>query len=110
MKYEDRWYSDVPLSDQTPDLIVPTLFWSKFANYVCGIERDRGYFISNECILCTRNLSEMLLALAVTDLPFEAPSPAVAELPAQASRRPAILSADSPVMVFIKEIAPSEVR
>jgi len=110
MKYEDRWYSDVPLSNQTPDLIVPTQFWSQFANYVCGIERNRGYFISNECILSTRNLSEMLLALAVTDLPFEAPSPKMFEQPAQASRRPATLQASHPVMIFIKEIIPSVVR
>jgi len=44
MKYEDRWYSDVALSDQTPDLIVATSFWSQYANYVCGIERARGFF------------------------------------------------------------------
>jgi len=110
MKYEDRWYSDVPLSEQTPDLIVPTEFWSQYANYVCGIERDRGYFISDKCILCTKNLSEMLLALAVTDLPFEAPSPKMHELQAQASRRPATLHASHPVMIFIKEIIPSSVR
>merc|ERR1711920_109986 len=110
MKYEDRWYSDVPLSDQTPDLIVPTEFWSQYANYVCGIECNRGYFISDQCILCTRNLSEMLLALACTDLPFEAPSPKMHELQAQASRRPATLYASHPVMIFIKEIIPSTVR
>jgi len=110
MKYEDRWYSDVPLTEQTPDLIVPTLFWSQYANYVCGIERDRGYFLSDQCILCTRNLPEMLLALACTDLPFEAPSPKMHELQAQASRRPATLYASHPVMIFIKEIIPSTVR
>merc|ERR550534_2296554 len=110
MKYEDRWYSDVALSDQTPDLIVPAKFWSEYANYTCGIERSRGYFLSNECINCTRNLSEMLLALAVTDLPFEADSPKMLELPAQASRRPATLAASNPVMIFIKEIVPAKVR
>jgi len=110
MRYEDRWYADVPLTKQTADLIVATRFWSQYANYVCGMEKSRGAFLSDQVILCTRNLSEMLLALAVTDLPFEAPSPTVDELPAQASRRPAILNASHPVMVFIKEIAPSIVR
>jgi len=110
MKYEDRWYSDVPLAKQTPDLIVPTQFWSQYANYICGIERSRGYFLSDQCIHCTKNLSEMLLALAVTDLPFEAPSPRMYEGQAQASRRPATLQASSPVMIFIKEIIPSTVR
>jgi len=111
MRYEDRWYADVPLAKQTADLIVPTRFWSQYANYVCGIEKRGGVFLSDQVILCTRNLSEMLLALAVTDLPFEAPSPTVDELPASASRRPAILNAiDHPVMVFVKEIAPSTVR
>jgi len=52
----------------------------------------------------------MLLALAVTDLPFSAPSPKMTELPAQASRRPATLVAAYPVMIFIKEIVPSTVR
>jgi len=110
MRYEDRWYADVPLAKQTADLIVPSRFWSQYAKYVCGLERNRGAFLSDQVILCTKNLSEMLLALAVTDLPFEAPSPTVSELPAQASRRPAILNAKHPVMVFIKEIAPSVVR
>merc|ERR1719397_2221201 len=110
MRYEDRWYADVPLAKQTADLIVPTRFWSQYANHVCGIEKSRGVFLSDQVVLSTRNLSEMLLALAVTDLPFEAPSPTVDELPAQASRRPAILNAEHPVMVFVKEIAPSTVR
>jgi len=110
MKYEDRWYSDVPLGEQTSDLIVPTRFWSQYANYVCGIDRSRGNFLSDQCIHSTRNLSEMLLTLAVTDLPFEAPSPKMYELPAQASRRPATLTASHPVMIFIKEIVPSTVR
>jgi len=110
MKYEDRWYSDVPLGEQTSDLIVPTRFWSQYANYVCGIDRSRGHFLSDQCIHSTKNLSEMLLTLAVTDLPFEAPSPNMNELPAQASRRPATLTASHPVMIFIKEIVPSTVR
>merc|ERR1719204_69147 len=110
MKYEDRWYSDVALADQTPDLIVPTEFWSQYANYACGIERSRGYFLSDQSIYCTRNLSEMLLTLAVSDLPFEAPSPKMTELPAQSCRRPATLLASHPVMIFIKEIVPSTVR
>jgi len=110
MRYEDRWYADVPLTEQTADLIVPTRFWSQYANHACGIERNRGAFLSDRVILCTRNLSEMLLGLAVTDLPFEALSPTVSEQPSQASRRPAILSASDPVLVFIKEIAPSTVR
>jgi len=110
MVHEERWYYNVALKDQTKDLITANKFWNDYANYLCGIVRSRGRFLSENAIKCTKNLSEMLLVLAVTDLPFAAPSPKMTELPATASRRPATLIASHPVMIFLKEIAPSTVR
>jgi len=110
MVHEERWYYNVALKDQTKDLITANKFWSDYANYLCGIVRSRGRFLSEHAIKCTKNLSEMLLVLAVTDLPFSAESPKMTELPATASRRPATLIAGNPVMIFLKEIAPSTVR
>merc|ERR1719336_1869106 len=107
---EESWYFGVPLAKQTKDLITANKFWSDYANYACGVVRSRGKFLSEHAIKCTKNLSEMLLVLAVTDLPFSAPSPKMTELQPAASRRPATLIASSPVMIFLKEIAPSTVR
>merc|ERR1719445_25217 len=108
--YQERWYTDVPLADTTSDLIVPTAFWADYASFVLE-KGEAGAFLHPQVTLATRNVSEMLLALAATDLPLEADEPVFTPLSAEnKNERPMQITAKTPVIVFIKEIVPSESR
>jgi hypothetical protein len=63
----ERNYWRVLIGDHDADLISPTPFWLDFAE-----SRPGEAFVSEHFPLATRNVTEMLLALALLDLPFEA--------------------------------------
>jgi hypothetical protein len=63
----ERDYWRVRIADDDSDLIQPSPFWLDFAE-----SRANVPFVSAHFPLATRNTSEMLLALALLDLPFEA--------------------------------------
>ncbi len=60
-------YWHLPPDQQTADRIQPNRFWRDYANHV------EGPFISRYFAEANRNLTEMMFALAVTDLPFKGP-------------------------------------
>jgi hypothetical protein len=63
----ERNYWRVPIASHDAGLITPTPFWLDFAASRPGMP-----FVSTRFPLATRNVTEMLLALALLDLPFEA--------------------------------------
>jgi hypothetical protein len=68
---ENNWYK-VPLDRQGPELITINRFWRDWAKH-----DGKGPFVSVHLAEATRSLAEMLCALAVLDLPFEASKPDV---------------------------------
>lgn len=67
-EWAENNYYQLPIDQQTPELITINAFWADFA------KRDASKpFLSRNVAEPTKNASEMLLALAVLDLPFESP-------------------------------------
>jgi len=62
----ERNYWRVRIASHTADLVTPTPFWQDFAEVQPGAP-----FLSPRFPLATRSVNEMLLALALLDLPFE---------------------------------------
>jgi hypothetical protein len=60
-------YWKVPQGSRTSDLVSPSRFWLDYMEAPSGTT-----FLSTHFTLATRSVTEMLLALAVLDLPFEA--------------------------------------
>ncbi|HRF00117.1 MAG TPA: hypothetical protein PLI18_06345 [Pirellulaceae bacterium] len=93
---ENRWYQ-LPLDQQTADRIGTNRFWIDFVKH----EGETG-FLSPHLAEATDNLSEMLLALAVLDLPFEAP-----EHKSEIEGDRITLTAAGPMIVFHEQIRPA---
>jgi len=87
-------YYQLPIEQQTADLIPASAFWADYA------ERDvKKPFLSAHFQEATRNFTEMMMALAVMDLPFEA----TAHKESLEGLR-YTLSAGSPLVLFHREI------
>ncbi|MEZ6184492.1 MAG: hypothetical protein R3F62_05705 [Planctomycetota bacterium] len=91
-------YYRVHLREQGPGLISPNAFWADFARH------QDGPFTSPHFVRATESLNEMLCALAVLDLPFEAAAPDVSFAEGRCT-----LTAKSPLVVFHEEIKPTQV-
>ncbi|MFV8751529.1 hypothetical protein ACNOYE_13375 [Nannocystaceae bacterium ST9] len=86
------------IHEQGPELIRVNAFWREFA------EHDPGApFLSRHFVRATSCLAEMLCALAVLDLPFEA-TPPITEF----EQARLTLRAATPLLVFSKQIAAVE--
>lgn len=90
-------YYERPLDEQGPDLIPVNAFWRDFA----GRDRARP-FLSAHVAQATSCFAEMMLALAVLDLPFEAPRP---ETTYEGGRL--TLRTPGPAIVFHQELRPA---
>ncbi|MCA8923206.1 MAG: hypothetical protein KDD82_15430 [Planctomycetes bacterium] len=89
-------YYRVLLEQQGPELITPNAFWRDFAAH------REGPFCSAHFVRATNRLCEMLCALALLDLPFDAEKP---EVSFQGGR--CTLRAGTPLLVFHEEIKPT---
>lgn len=96
---ENRYYK-LPLGQQGPALIPVNAFWRDYARWVA--EGSKGPFLSPHFAEATRNFPEMMLALAVLDLPFEAPRPE-----GRAENGRWTLAAEGPLIVCHKAIQPA---
>ena len=67
---ENNYYKR-PIEEQNGSLVTANPFWRDFAN------RGDGPFVSSNMAYATGNFTEMMCALAVLDLPFEAHAPEV---------------------------------
>ena len=84
-EFVESQYWHTRVADAGPSLIQPNMFWADFTVYCArwGLDHVRTSsgsappFLSKHLPLATRNLHEILLALAVAGLTFEAPAPGV---------------------------------
>jgi hypothetical protein len=93
-------YYQLPLEKQTAELITVNAFWRDFAEQ--PPQKDSPFRSVHFAEAC-RNFPEMMFALAVLDLPFQA-----AEHEAAFDQAEMTLSAASPMIVFHEEIKPAE--
>lgn len=91
-EYAETHYWKVRLGATNGDLVSVSPFWVDFA------ESD-GTFVSGQFPLATRSTTEMLLALALLDLPFEA-----AEHQVVANGRSVRMTAGSPLLLALEDI------
>ncbi len=97
-------YFKLPIEEQKGELVTPNAFWADYAAHV-GAGNAAG-FLSPHGAAASRNFTEIMLALAVIDLPFEAGKH---ETEFNAARLK--FTAGSPVIAYhkeIKECAPGE--
>jgi len=73
MEWAENNYYKLSIQEQGPDLISINRFWRDFAKH-----DGRSPFVSTHLAEASRNLTEILCALAVLDLPFESTRPDVA--------------------------------
>ena len=96
-EYAENNYYKLPIESQNQNLIQVNAYWNDYA-----AEGGEGFFSGN-IIYATRNFSEMMLALAVIDLPFESP-----EHKSEADNRAFTFTPSSPVILFHEEVKEAE--
>jgi len=95
---ENNYYK-LPIERQLSDLITVNEFWRDYAS------RDRdAEFLSDDVLQASRNFTEMMLAMAVLDLPFEAP-----EHRTELKDGVAVFTAAGSLIAAIDEIRPADV-
>jgi hypothetical protein len=97
MEWAENNYYHLTIDQQNASLITVNAFWNDFAKHDAATP-----FVSRNLAEASRNFPEMLLALAVLDLPFEAPK--------HETKFDAIkmtLQAGGPLVVFHEEIKPA---
>ncbi len=87
-------YYHLPIEQQNAELITVNAFWRDYARH-----SGEGPFLSTNVADASRNFAEMMLALAVLDLPFEAEKHTSSITDLEFSLEPG-----SPLVVFHKEI------
>ncbi len=97
-EWAENHYYRLPLEAQGPDLIPVSGFWRDFA------ARDpKAPFLSPRILEAHHNLSEILLALAVLDLPLQTTNaPTIRN---EGSSR--TLTANGPMIIFVREVRPA---
>src|SRR5262249_27983619 len=98
MEWAENNYHHLPIQQQVAELVPVSPFWLDYAKY-----EGKGPFLSKHIAEAARNFSEMMLALAVLDLPFEAPKHEVAFKDDQMTINPA-----GQIITFHEEVRPVE--
>ncbi len=96
-EWAENNYHHLTIDQQHAGLVTVNAFWKDFAQH-----DPAGPFLSRNLAEASRNFPEMLLALAVLDLPFEAPKH---ETKFDGSKM--TLTPGGPLVVFHEEIKPS---
>ena len=65
-EYAENNYRNIPIQNQNADLVGASPFWLDYVRH-----EGKGPFLSKNIAEASRNFSESVFALAVTDLPFE---------------------------------------
>jgi hypothetical protein len=90
------------IAEQGPELIPVNAFWRDFADHVASHGSGSARpFLSGQFVRATSCFAEMLSALAVLDLPFEAQPPSTSLTDARLSLR-----ANTPLIAFSEQIVP----
>jgi hypothetical protein len=96
LEWAENNYYHLPIQQQTADLVTVNPFWLDYARH-----DGKGPFLSRNLADASRNFTEMVFALAVLDLPFEAGKHTVRF---DAGRM--TLTAASPIIAFHEEVRP----
>ncbi len=99
-EWAENNYYRLRIQDQNAALVPVNAFWRDYAAHVASGAKTP--FVSPHVAEASRNFSEMMLALAVLDLPFDAPKHT-----SKADAGQLTLTAGGPLIVFHKEIKPA---
>jgi len=99
-EWAENNYYHLRITQQDGALIPVSGFWRDYAKWTA--DGAHGAFVSPNVAEASHNFAEMMLALAVLDLPFDAPKHAGKTADGQFT-----LTAGGPVIVFHKEVKPS---
>jgi hypothetical protein len=99
-EWAENNYYHLRITQQDGNLIPVSGFWRDYAKWVA--DGGQGAFVSPNVAEASHNFAEMMLALAVLDLPFEAP-----KHNGKTTAGRFDLTAGGPVIAFHKEIKPS---
>jgi len=97
-EWAENNYYELPVEDQDATLITPNAFWQEYAEH-----SGAAGFVSAQAAEAANSFSEMMLALAVMDLPFES-----AEHQESRAAGGCKLTAGSVAVVYHREILASE--
>jgi len=101
-EWAENNYWKLLIGQQDADLVQPNRFWQDYAKWT-----GQGSFVSAHVAEATRNFSEMMLALAVLDLPFPGQAP---EIGATVGEDGALtLTPQSPLILFHQAVKPAPV-
>lgn len=98
-EWAENNYYRLRITEQNADLVTVNAFWRDYAAWVAA--GSKGGFVSANVAEAHRNFTEMMLALAVLDLPFEAPKHTT-----KAENGQFTFTAGGPCILFHKEIKP----
>jgi hypothetical protein len=98
-EWAENNYYKLRITEQTAELITVNAFWRDYAAWVAT--GSKNGFVSANVAEAHRNFTEMMLALAVLDLPFEAPKHTT-----KAENGQFTFTAGRPCVLFHKEIKP----
>jgi autotransporter-associated beta strand protein len=98
-EWAENNYYKLRITEQNADLVAVNAFWRDYAAWVAA--GSKGGFVSANVAEAHRTFTEMMLALAVLDLPFEAPKHTT-----KAENGQFTFTAGGPCILFHKEIKP----
>ncbi|WP_395745982.1 hypothetical protein [Prosthecobacter sp.] len=101
-EWAENNYYKLRITDQDADLVSVNGFWRDYAAWVATGSKD-GFVSANVAEAC-RNFTEMMLALAVLDLPFEAPKHGTSTENGRFT-----FTAGAPCILYHKEVKPAAV-
>ncbi len=99
-EWAENNYYRLTIDQQNANLVTVNAFWRDYAEWVAG--GAKGAFVSPNIAEASRNFTEMLLALAVLDLPFDAPKHTQ-----KADGGQFLFTAGGAAIVYHKEIKPA---
>jgi len=99
-EWAENNYYKLRIDEQDAELVSVNAFWRDYATWVAA--GSKNGFVSSNVAEASRNFTEMMLALAVIDLPFEA-----AKHTTQADNGQFTFTAGGPVILYHKEIKPA---
>jgi hypothetical protein len=99
-EWAENNYYELRIAEQKADLVTVNAFWRDYAAWIAN--GSKGAFVSANVAEAGRDFTEMMLALAVLDLPFDAPKHLTKTDAGQFT-----FTAAGPVIVFHKEIKPA---
>jgi hypothetical protein len=97
MEWAENNYYHLPIEQQLADLVAISPFWLDYARH-----DGKGPFLSRNLAEASRNFTEMMFALAVLDLPFDAPKHEVVFKDGRMTLTPA-----GPAIAFHEEVRPA---